>query len=81
VEFPGGELSVGAGEPSGDGVGDGGRRDVGEGFAVEGVGVACEVEVVCGLAAGDVDVGLGSGRWGRCGWWRLLGWCLGRRRR
>ena len=61
VEFPGGELSVGAGEPSGDGVVDGGRGDGGEGFAVEGVVGPGEVEVVGGLAAGDVDVGLGSG--------------------
>ena len=35
VEFPGGELSLGAGEPSGDAVVDGGRWDGGEGFAVE----------------------------------------------
>jgi hypothetical protein len=36
VEFPGGELSVGAGEPSGDSVLDGRRGDSGAGFAVEG---------------------------------------------
>jgi hypothetical protein len=61
VDFPGGELSVGAGEPSSDGVIDGERGDGGEGFAVEGVVGPGEVEVVVCLAACDVDVGLGSG--------------------
>lgn len=61
VEFPSGELAGGAGDPSGNGVLDGGRWDRGEGFAVEGVGGACEAEVVGGLAACDVDVGLGAG--------------------
>ena len=61
VEFPGGVLSVGAGEPSSDGVIDGERGDGGEGFAVEKVEGPCEVEVVVCLAACDVDVDLGSG--------------------
>jgi hypothetical protein len=61
VEFPGGELSVGAGESQGDGVIDRGWGDGGEGFAVEGVAGPGEVEVVGGLAACDVDVGLGPG--------------------
>jgi hypothetical protein len=61
VKFPGGEVSDGAGEPSSDGVIDGGRGDGGEGFAVEGVVGPREVEVVVCLAACDVDIGLGPG--------------------
>ena len=61
MKFPGGEVSDGAGEPSGDGVVDRGWGDGGEGFAVEGVVGPGEVEVVGGLAACDVDIGLGPG--------------------